>query len=121
MHSPPPPPRDDLQFSNTTGILQKKSMWFIGVEVEQETSAPSPKKNRGSAPVPKTPSHFRCVVVFSGFLSLLSFVDWDFTLSLPLKHFSFHNVKLYIGCIECISIYLLNFFVINTFSNCNFK
>ena len=40
-----PPPRDDLRFSNTTGILQKKkTMWFIGVEVEQETSAPPPKK-----------------------------------------------------------------------------
>ena len=25
-------------------------MWFIGVEVEQETSAPSPKKNPGPAP-----------------------------------------------------------------------
>ena len=25
-------------------------MWFIGVEVEQETSALSPKKNPGSAP-----------------------------------------------------------------------
>ena len=25
-------------------------MWFTGVEVEQETSAPPPKKNRGSAP-----------------------------------------------------------------------
>ena len=25
-------------------------MWFIGVEVEQETSAPRPKKNPGSAP-----------------------------------------------------------------------
>ena len=24
-------------------------MWFIGVEVEQETSAPPPKKNHGSA------------------------------------------------------------------------
>ena len=23
----------------------KKTMWFIGVEVEQETSAPPPKKN----------------------------------------------------------------------------
>ena len=37
------PPRDDLRFSNTTGILQKKkkkTMWFICVEVEQETSAP---------------------------------------------------------------------------------
>ena len=47
---PPPPPRDDLRFSNTTGILQKKTMWFIGVEVEQETSAPPPKKNPRSAP-----------------------------------------------------------------------
>ena len=51
---PPPPPRDDLRFSNTTGILQKKknkqTMWFIGVEVEQETSAPPPKQNPGSAP-----------------------------------------------------------------------
>ena len=26
-------------------------MWFIGVKVEQETSAPAPKKNPGSAPV----------------------------------------------------------------------
>ena len=26
-------------------------MWFIGVEVEQETSAPLPKNNPGSAPV----------------------------------------------------------------------
>ena len=25
-------------------------MWFIGVGVEQETTAPPPKKNRGSAP-----------------------------------------------------------------------
>ena len=47
----PPPPPDDLRFSNTIGILPKKeTMWFIGVEVEQETSAPPPKKNPGSAP-----------------------------------------------------------------------
>ena len=45
-----PPPRDDLRFSNTTGILPKKTMWFIGVEVKQETIAPPPKKNPGSAP-----------------------------------------------------------------------
>ena len=44
------PPRDDLQFSNTTGILPKKTMWFIGVEVEQETSAHPLKKYPGSAP-----------------------------------------------------------------------
>ena len=43
-------PWDNLRFSSTTGILQKKkTMWFIGVEVEQETSAPPPKKNPGSA------------------------------------------------------------------------
>ena len=48
--SPPPPSRHDLRFSNTIGILKKKTMWFIGVEVEQETSAPPPKKNPGSAP-----------------------------------------------------------------------
>ena len=48
---PPPHPWDDLQFSNTSGVLRKKkTMWFIGVEVEQETSAPPPKKNPGSAP-----------------------------------------------------------------------
>ena len=46
----PPPLRDDLRFSNTTGILQKRTMWFTGVEVEQETSAPPPKKHPGSAP-----------------------------------------------------------------------
>ena len=34
-------------------------MWFIGVEVEQETSAPPPKKNPGSAPetIPFTAVH----------------------------------------------------------------
>ena len=26
-------------------------MWFIGVQVEQETSTPPPKKNPGSTPV----------------------------------------------------------------------
>ena len=48
---PPPPAEMTCGFSNTTGILQKKkTMWFIGVEVEQETSAPPPTKNPGSAP-----------------------------------------------------------------------
>ena len=31
-------------------FCKKKPMWFIGVEVEQETIAPPPKKNPGSAP-----------------------------------------------------------------------
>ena len=30
-------------------------MWSIGVEVEQETSAPPPEKNPGSAPATGTP------------------------------------------------------------------
>ena len=52
MHPPPPHPRDDLRFSNTTGILQKeKTMWFIRVEVEQETNATPPKKNPGMGTV----------------------------------------------------------------------
>ena len=47
----PPPSEMTCGFSNTTGILpKKKTMWFVGVEVEQETSAPPPKKNPGSAP-----------------------------------------------------------------------
>ena len=33
-------------------VFCKKTMWFISVEVEQETSALPPKKNPGSAPVP---------------------------------------------------------------------
>ena len=49
VHTPP---------KMTCGVLiqlvfckkKKKTMWIIGVEVEQETSAPPPKKNFGSAP-----------------------------------------------------------------------
>ena len=37
-------------------------MWFIGVEVEQETSAPPPKKNPGSALV-FVVSSFSCVIL----------------------------------------------------------
>ena len=40
----PPPLWNDLRFSNTTGILPKKTMWFIGFEVEQEMSTPLLKK-----------------------------------------------------------------------------
>ena len=50
----PPSPEMTCGFSNITGILPKKkkkeTMWFIGVEVEKETSAPPPKKNPGYAP-----------------------------------------------------------------------
>ena len=70
---PPPPPSDDLRFSNTTGILPKKTMWFIGVEVEQETSASRPKKNPGSAPAN--------VPVFQMFTELVEYCDATILLS----------------------------------------
>ena len=46
------PPGDDLRFLIQLVFCKKKkrTMWFIGVEVEQDTSAPPPKKNPGSAP-----------------------------------------------------------------------
>ena len=47
--SPPPPPEMTCSFLIQLVFCKKKTMWFIGVEVEQETSAPPPKKNPGSA------------------------------------------------------------------------
>ena len=71
---PPPPPRDGLRFSNTTGILpKKKTMWLIGVKVEQETSAPPAKKNPGSAPG---------VTVIQDFYSILP--NFHIVLCIPL-------------------------------------
>ena len=77
-HRLPPPGWDDRRFSNTTGILQKKTMWFIGVEVEQETSAPPPKKNPGSAPdlVSKRPTlslFFFMACLFFFYIHIFSF------------------------------------------------
>ena len=37
-------------------------MWFIGVEVEQETSASPPKKNPGSAPDIAAPRHNNALI-----------------------------------------------------------
>ena len=44
------PPEMTCGFLIQLVFCKKKTMWFIGVEVERETSAPSPKKNPGSAP-----------------------------------------------------------------------
>ena len=52
-------------------------MWFIGVEVEQETSAPPPKKNPGSAPV----IPFVCLLPVRFLLSSITF----FFLFAPLE------------------------------------
>ena len=48
--APPPPPEMTCGFLIQLVFCKKKTMWFIGVEVEQETSAPPPKKNPRSAP-----------------------------------------------------------------------
>ena len=45
-----PPPEMTCGFLIQLVFCQKKTMWFIGVEVEQQTSAPPPKRNPGSAP-----------------------------------------------------------------------
>ena len=47
---PPPPPEMTCGLLIQLVFYKKKTMWFISVEVEQETSAPSPKKNPGYAP-----------------------------------------------------------------------
>ena len=64
MRTPPSPSPDDLRFSNTTGILQKKIMWFISVEVEQETSAPPPKKKILDPPQMAAESSFASLSCF---------------------------------------------------------
>ena len=91
---PHPPPRDDLLFSNTTGILRKKkTMWFIGVEVEQETSAPPPKKNPGSAPV-----YFLMFITAVCFLFLLK-LRWPKPKSIyDFKMFCFRQTYLNPSC-----------------------
>ena len=43
----PPPPEMTCGFLIQLVFCQKKTMWFIGVEVQQETTAPPPKKNPG--------------------------------------------------------------------------
>ena len=48
---PPTPPEMTCGFLIQLVFCKKKTMWFIGVKVEQETSAPPPKKDPGSAPV----------------------------------------------------------------------
>ena len=54
---PPPPPEMTCGFLIQRVFCTKKKLWFIGVEVEQESSAPPPKKNPGSAPESVGPCH----------------------------------------------------------------
>ena len=68
--APPPPEMTcgfliQQVFCKKNKQTNKQTMWLIGVEIEQETSAPPPKKNPGSAPAqfyafrPFTSSHRR--------------------------------------------------------------
>ena len=52
VRRPPPPAEMTCGFLIQLVFCPKKktTMWFISVEVEQETSAPPPKKKPGSAP-----------------------------------------------------------------------
>ena len=50
--NPAPRPQMTCGFLIQLVFCKKKKKWFIGVEVEQETSALPPKKNPGSAPEP---------------------------------------------------------------------
>ena len=58
-----PPLRWPAVFLYNWYSAKKKTMWFTRVEVEQETSAPPPKKNPGSAPAfwvePPCIGHYR--------------------------------------------------------------
>ena len=42
--APPPSPEMSCGFLIQLVFCKQETMWFIGVEVEQETSAPPPKK-----------------------------------------------------------------------------
>ena len=63
-------------------------MWFIGVEVAQETSAPPPKKNPGSAPVNRVKL----------FVFIVENVDIDFILP-PKFSIIFHTNRELNACI----------------------
>ena len=54
-----PPPEMTCGFLIQLVLCKKKTMWFVGVEVEQETIAPPPKKNPGSAPEMAQTSAYR--------------------------------------------------------------
>ena len=62
-----PPPWDYLQFSNTTGILQKKQKnnWFIGVEVKSKRRVHPLLKEILDPPLRTYPNFLKAVTVTS--------------------------------------------------------
>ena len=63
MRTPPPEMTCGFLIQLVLCQKKKKTMWFIGVEVEQETSAPPLKKNRGSATAHSTIVHQQTLTV----------------------------------------------------------
>ena len=65
MRTPPPPEMTCGFLIQLVFCKKKKEKWFIGVEVEQDTSAPPPKKHPGSAPaIPGFPHHASYVMIY---------------------------------------------------------
>lgn len=93
LHSTDPKKKTYL-WSNRRSVslrLIAKTMWFIGVEVEQETSAPPHKKNRGSAPAHSTIVHQQTLTVR---------IPWQF-----LKNNLLFVLAESIACVQKSSIY----------------
>ena len=54
-------------------FCEKKTMWFIGIEVEQETSAPPPKKKSWISPC-KCPLYRGVRIIEVGKVGFLAFL-----------------------------------------------
>ena len=74
-------------------------MWFIGVEVEQETSAPPPKKNPGSAPAKDVEAE---LIRFSTIRVLIT--KWPFSRYIERDNPYYDYYDLY-NCCCCCCLY----------------
>ena len=85
-------------------------MWFIGDEVEQETNAPPPKKNPGSAPAEPQPHPFPLdsEMVDS---SVTLYVNWS---GLINSHAGSSDLSLMFGCMTSNFMLLLSLFSLVT-------
>ena len=85
-------------------------MWFIGDEVEQETNAPPPKKNPGSAPAEPQPHPFPLdsEMVDS---SVTLYVNWS---GLINSHAGSSDLFLMFGCMTSNFMLLLSLFSLVT-------
>ena len=92
---PPHPPKMTCGFLIKLVFCQKKkTRWFIGVEVEQETSAPPPKKNPGSTPVNRSPIWCMAFVPAQELSGIMwAWAQAMFTKSKPESRTSVHTYK----------------------------